>query len=86
MFLSLSFDEDLGKREREEKENKVKNKKNKKRKNVEEPDQLQVTDRKKSRKEQMSKMREEVLVVLLGSGFSGDLFQFVMVILLALYR
>lgn len=62
--MSLSFDEDLGKPEEEDKENKVRNKKNKKRKNNEEPSQLQENDRKRSRKELMAKMREEVLAVI----------------------
>lgn len=60
--MSLSFHEDLRKPGEPDKESKVKNKKNRKRKNVEEPSQLQESDRKRSKKELTAKMREEVLV------------------------
>lgn len=60
VFMSLSFHEDLRKPEEPDKESKVKYKKNRKRKNVEEPGQLQESDRKRSKKELMAKMREEV--------------------------
>ncbi|XP_059661855.1 nucleolar complex-associated protein 3 [Cornus florida] len=60
VFLSLSFDEDIGRPETSKVDNKHKYKKNKKRKNFEEPSQMQGNDRKKSRKELMSKTREEV--------------------------
>ncbi|XP_065864961.1 nucleolar complex-associated protein 3 [Euphorbia lathyris] len=73
VFLSLSFDEDLAKRQREEKENRVKAKKYKKRKTVEEPKQLNINDRKKSKKELMSKMREEVASDIKAAGFTPDL-------------
>ncbi|KAG8638203.1 nucleolar complex protein 3 homolog [Manihot esculenta] len=72
VFLSLSFDEDLGKPEEEDKENKVRNKKNKKRKNNEEPSQLQENDRKRSRKELMAKMREEVTADYKAAAFTTD--------------
>lgn len=61
--MSLSFDEDLRRQEKAaNEENRVKNKKNKKRKNLEEPSQMPGSDKKKSRKELMTKMREEVFL------------------------
>ncbi|WCJ37045.1 Nucleolar complex-associated protein 3 [Euphorbia peplus] len=72
VFLSLSFDEDLGRRLREEKETRLKAKKYKKRKNVEEPNQLPVNDRKKSKKELMSKTREEVDSDIKAAAFTLD--------------
>ncbi|XP_022717550.1 nucleolar complex protein 3 homolog isoform X2 [Durio zibethinus] len=60
VLMSLSFDEDLGKPEVAEGNNKIKNKKNKKRKNIEESNQLQGNDRKKSKQEKIAKMKEEV--------------------------
>lgn len=63
VFLSLSFGEDLRRQEKAANEdNRVKNKKNKKRKNLEEPSQMPGSDKKKSRKELMTKMREEVFL------------------------
>lgn len=64
VFLSLSFDEDLRRAEKADEKNKIKNKKNKKRKSPEEPSQLQDNGKKKSKKELMAKMREEVFVWL----------------------
>lgn len=59
VFLSLRFDEDIGKDETEEE--KVKPKKNKRwQKNQEVPKQLPVNDKKKTRQELISKAREEV--------------------------
>ena len=63
VFLSLSFDEDLGRSLKEDKKNKVKYKKNKKRKNIEEPNPLPGHDKKRSKREQMSKMQEEVFFI-----------------------
>jgi nucleolar complex protein 3 len=61
--LSLSFDDDFGRPEKlNEDNNRVKNKKNRKRKNLEEPSQLPEIDKKKSRKQLMTKMREEVFL------------------------
>lgn len=60
VFLSLSFDEDLGKQRRSEVENRTKNKKSKKRKGKEEPNDVPDNERKQPRKEMMSKTREEV--------------------------
>ncbi|KAK8545849.1 hypothetical protein V6N13_067111 [Hibiscus sabdariffa] len=60
VLMSLSFDDDLGKPEVQDDNNKMKYKKNKKRKNSEESNQLQGNDRKKSKKEVIAKMKEEV--------------------------
>ncbi|GFQ07978.1 nucleolar complex protein 3 homolog, partial [Phtheirospermum japonicum] len=61
VFLSLSFDDDIGKPEKSEMDNKAKNKKSsKKRKGTEEQNQLPENDRKKTRKEMVSKTRDEV--------------------------
>ncbi|KDP25090.1 hypothetical protein JCGZ_22625 [Jatropha curcas] len=75
VFLSLTFDEDLGKAEEQQKENKAKNKKSKKRGNIEEPSQLQQNDRKRSRKEMMSKMREEVAADYKAAAFVPDVLE-----------
>lgn len=60
--MSLSFDDNLGRPEKTNENNRVKYKKFRKRKHVEEPSQLPDTDKKRSRKEQMTKMREEVFL------------------------
>lgn len=60
VFLSLLFDDDLRRPEKTNEVNRVKSKTNRKRKNLEEPSQL--PDRKKSRQELMTKMREEVFL------------------------
>lgn len=60
VFLSLSFDEDLGKPERSDMDNKAKYKKWKKRKGSDEPNQIPDNKRKKTRKEMMERTREEV--------------------------
>ncbi|KAJ6996868.1 nucleolar complex protein 3 [Populus alba x Populus x berolinensis] len=72
VFMSLSFHEDLRKPEEPDKESKVKYKKNRKRKNVEEPGQLQESDRKRSKKELMAKMREEVTADYKSAVFTPD--------------
>lgn len=55
---------DLRKSEKADDDHRVKNKKNKKRKNMDESNQLQQNERKKSKQELMSKMREEVFFIL----------------------
>ncbi|KAJ7948944.1 Nucleolar complex protein 3 like [Quillaja saponaria] len=72
VFLSLSFDEDLGKSEKPDNHNKVKNKRGKKRKNSEEENQLQENDRKRSRQELMTKMRKEVAADYKAASFTPD--------------
>ncbi|KAE8009055.1 hypothetical protein FH972_005512 [Carpinus fangiana] len=73
VFLSLSFDDDLGRPEKPtEDNNRVKNKKNRKRKNLEEPSQLPENDKKKSRKQLMTKMREEVAADYKTVSFTPD--------------
>ncbi|XP_039030101.1 LOW QUALITY PROTEIN: nucleolar complex protein 3 homolog [Hibiscus syriacus] len=60
VLMSLSFDDDLGNPEVQHDNSKIKNKKNKKRVNSEDSNQLKGNDRKKSKKETMAKMEEEV--------------------------
>jgi nucleolar complex protein 3 len=61
--LSLSFDDDIGRPEKPNVDsNRVKYKKGRRRKNLEEPSQLPESDKKKSRKQLMTKMREEVFL------------------------
>lgn len=58
--MSIRFDEDIGKRDKEDEHNK-KYKKNNKRKNQEEQNQVQENERKKSKQEMTSKIRDEVI-------------------------
>uniref|UniRef100_A0A2P2JZB5 Uncharacterized protein MANES_14G011200 n=3 Tax=Rhizophora mucronata TaxID=61149 RepID=A0A2P2JZB5_RHIMU len=74
VFMSLSFDEDLGKSEEGDKDNKFKNK-NKKRKNAEKQSRLHANDRKKSRQELLTKMREEVAADYKAASFTLDIKQ-----------
>ncbi|TVU46545.1 hypothetical protein EJB05_06086 [Eragrostis curvula] len=60
VFLSLRFDEDLGKDDEEENEKNEKPKKNKRWQNKEVSKQLPASDKKKTRQELISKAREEV--------------------------
>ncbi|CAN0902749.1 Nucleolar complex-associated protein 3 [Linum grandiflorum] len=70
VFMSLKFDEDLVKPK--ERESKAQYKKNKKRKNAEEPTQVLQNDRKRSKKEMMSQMREEVAADYKAAAFTPD--------------
>ncbi|WVZ57288.1 hypothetical protein U9M48_007693 [Paspalum notatum var. saurae] len=70
VFLSLRFDEDLEKDEKEEE--KVKPKKNKRRQNQEALKQLPASDKKKTRQELISKAREEVDADLRAVSFTLD--------------
>ncbi|CAL5192380.1 unnamed protein product [Lathyrus oleraceus] len=72
VFLSLSFDDDLGKSEKTDRDQKYKNKKDKKRKHMEGSNQLPENDRKKSRKESISKTREEVEADYKAASFTLD--------------
>ncbi|KAL5813268.1 hypothetical protein ACOSQ3_028218 [Xanthoceras sorbifolium] len=72
VLMSLSFDEDLRKAEASERDNKNKSKKYKKRKNSEDPSQQQGNERKKSKKELMSKTREEVAADYKSVSFAPD--------------
>ncbi|KAL6546976.1 hypothetical protein OROMI_022697 [Orobanche minor] len=72
VFLSLSFDEDLGKSEKSEMDNKAKNKKSKKRKGVDETNHVPDNDRKKIRKEMLSKTREEVNADFKAASYAQD--------------
>ncbi|KAK7312551.1 hypothetical protein VNO77_36490 [Canavalia gladiata] len=75
VFLSLSFDEDLVKSEKMEEDQKFKNKKSKKRKNMEASNQLVENDRKKIRREQISKTREEVEADYKAASFAPDIME-----------
>ncbi|XP_042483089.1 nucleolar complex protein 3 homolog [Macadamia integrifolia] len=73
VLLSLSFDEDLRRSEKKEEEN-VKNKKKKKRNwSTEDPNQLQASDKKKTRQELLAKTREEVNADFKAASFIPDL-------------
>ncbi|KAL6514033.1 hypothetical protein OROHE_019489 [Orobanche hederae] len=72
VFLSLSFDEDLGKSEKSEMDNKAKNKKSKKRKGVDETNHVPDNDRKKIRKDMLSKTREEVSADFKAASYAQD--------------
>ncbi|KAL7217545.1 hypothetical protein ACSBR2_010911 [Camellia fascicularis] len=73
VFMSLSFDEDIGRTEMSKADKKFKNKKNKKRKNSEEPSQ--ENDKKKSRKELMSKTRDEVNADFKAASLTQDIME-----------
>ncbi|XP_062115749.1 nucleolar complex-associated protein 3 [Humulus lupulus] len=60
VFLSLSFYEDLGRSHKEDPKNRVKPKRGRKRKNFDEASQLPENDKKRSKRESMTKIREEV--------------------------
>ncbi|KAL4294798.1 hypothetical protein HN51_045618 [Arachis hypogaea] len=75
VFLSLSFDEDLGKSEKKEEDHKFKNKKNKKRKNMEASNQLPDNDRKRSKHEMISKTKEEVEAEYKAASFAPDVME-----------
>uniref|UniRef100_J3MSE6 CCAAT-binding factor domain-containing protein n=1 Tax=Oryza brachyantha TaxID=4533 RepID=J3MSE6_ORYBR len=70
VFLSLRFDEDIGKDDSEEEKGKPK--KNKRRQNQEVPKQLPVSDKKKAKQELISKAREEVDAELRAVSFTLD--------------
>uniref|UniRef100_A0A0E0HRC3 Nucleolar complex protein 3 homolog n=1 Tax=Oryza nivara TaxID=4536 RepID=A0A0E0HRC3_ORYNI len=70
VFLSLRFDDDLGKDDTEEEKGKPK--KNKRRQNQEVPKKLPVSDNKKAKQELISKAREEVDAELRSVSFTLD--------------
>ncbi|XP_058071735.1 nucleolar complex-associated protein 3 isoform X2 [Magnolia sinica] len=72
VFLSLSFDEDLGKHSSLKEEEKVKHNNKKRRKNDKESKQLQNGDRKKNKQELQSKTREEVNAEFMAASFALD--------------
>ncbi|KAG7590682.1 CCAAT-binding factor [Arabidopsis suecica] len=71
VFMSIRFDEDIGKRDKEDEHNK-KYKKNNKRKAQEEQNQVQENERKKSKQEMMSKIRDEVSADYRGVTYEPD--------------
>ncbi|CAL1409404.1 unnamed protein product [Linum trigynum] len=73
VFMSLTFDEDLVKPDKvDEDKKKPKYNKNNKRKNAEEPAQVLQNDKKRSRKEMATKMREEVAADFKAAAFTPD--------------
>lgn len=88
VFLSLSFDEDLGRAARNDEKHKPQSKKSKKKKHYEEARQLKENDKKRSRQELLTKTREEVffcfaksidfLILLVSVVFPLNLLNFVM--------
>ncbi|KAL8106123.1 hypothetical protein AgCh_029792 [Apium graveolens] len=74
VFMSLVFDEDLGRAQRATVDKRTKSKKFKKRKNQEEQSsQLPNNDKKKSRKEMISRTREEVDADYKAASFAQDI-------------
>ena len=69
VFKSLSFDEDLRKPKSSEVDNKTKMKNSKKKKKLVEPNKLPASENKRSRREIISKTREEVLSFIYGLHF-----------------
>ncbi|XP_068654805.1 nucleolar complex-associated protein 3 isoform X2 [Aristolochia californica] len=72
VFLSLSFDEDLGKSRSSKKDEKFMHKKTKRRQNDEAPDKVPISEKKKSKKELMAKTREEVVADFKSTSFVPD--------------
>ncbi|KAL2245114.1 nucleolar complex protein 3 homolog [Sesamum indicum] len=72
VLLSLSFDEDLGKPENPDADSRTKNKKSKKRKGLDEPNHIPDNERKKIRKEMISKTREEVSADFKAASYAQD--------------
>ncbi|XP_010056555.2 nucleolar complex protein 3 homolog [Eucalyptus grandis] len=75
VLMSLSFDEDLHRSEAPDKDKKVKKKHYKKGNRLEESSHPQPNDRKKSRQEMMSKMREEVAADYKAASFDPDIME-----------
>lgn len=72
VFMSLSFDEDLGKPESSEVDNKTKMKNSKKKRKFVEPNKLSASENKRSRQEIISKTREEVKADYKAASFAQD--------------
>ncbi|XP_077244462.1 binding protein [Tasmannia lanceolata] len=72
IFLSLSFDEDLGRPTSSKTDEKVKNKKKRGRQNDTGPEQLPVGDKKRNRKDLLTKIREEVSADFKATSFVPD--------------
>ncbi|KAL0353403.1 UNVERIFIED_CONTAM: Nucleolar complex protein 3 [Sesamum angustifolium] len=72
VLLSLSFDEDLGKPENPDAGSRTKNQKSKKRKGSDEPNHIPDNERKKIRKEMISKTREEVSADFKAASYAQD--------------
>ncbi|KAK9699416.1 hypothetical protein RND81_08G172000 [Saponaria officinalis] len=72
VFLSLSFDEDLGRSEKADEKEKGKHKKYKGKKNSKEEVQPPISDKKKSKQELLSRTREEVNADFKAATFAQD--------------
>ncbi|KAI4302238.1 hypothetical protein MLD38_038012 [Melastoma candidum] len=72
VLLSLTFNEDLVRAERLDKDKKGKSKKNKKRRASDEANQIEDHDRRKTKKELMSKFKEEVTADYKSATFAID--------------
>ncbi|XP_027061167.1 nucleolar complex-associated protein 3-like [Coffea arabica] len=72
VFMSLSFDEDLRKPESSEVDNKTKMKNSKKKRKLVEPNKLPASENKRSRREIISKTREEVKADYKAASFAQD--------------
>ncbi|BFG37750.1 hypothetical protein CerSpe_240240 [Prunus speciosa] len=75
VFLSLSFDEDLGRAARNDEKHKPQSKKSKKKKHYEEARQLKENDKKRSRQELLTKTREEVAADYKAVAFTPDVME-----------
>ncbi|KAL7088307.1 hypothetical protein ACP275_13G120100 [Erythranthe tilingii] len=72
VFLSLSFDEDLGRPEKPVMNKRGQNNKSKKKKDADDQKQMLENERKKNRKEMLSKTREEVKADFKAASFAQD--------------
>ncbi|CAI9088018.1 OLC1v1022245C1 [Oldenlandia corymbosa var. corymbosa] len=72
VFMSLSFDEDLGKPESSEVDDRSKFKNSKKKRKFEEPNKLPTNENKRSRQETIAKTREEVKADYMAASFAQD--------------
>lgn len=72
VFLSLSFDEDLGKMSKSKEDDEIRNKKKKRKQNDRELKQLQDGGKKKVKKELLAKTRQEVNADLKATSFAPD--------------
>lgn len=75
VFMSLSFDEDIGRMDLSLADKKFKSKNGKKKRDLKEENQLPASDRKKSKKELMSKTREEVDAEFKAASFAQDVME-----------
>ncbi|XP_057978054.1 nucleolar complex-associated protein 3 [Malania oleifera] len=75
VFLSLSFNEGFRNPEKSNENSRLKNKRSKRMKNLEEPSQLQDNDKKRNRREQLTKTREEVNADYRAASLASDVME-----------